>query len=351
MAYQSQTPWLEHDIIKAQKLTNAVIGILRQELVTPSLFRRENIDIFKGAEGDTITQRFPGHLPWRKYNFRNDRANPIVFDVLTQATATITVGDRIYSATRLTDEQRDFDDLSIETLAPVLAEAVVTGIASEASDALNAQTYEVTIGGVEADLRGAILEARRVLNALKVPVQQRYLAVGSDFEIALLEDPKIVLAQNVGDQRASAALAEATLGRLGGFNVVLDQSLNPTEAIAFQGDSFALYTGAPSVPRGIVGATRSYEGYNLRLLRDVEMERYGERAAVDTWLGIAPIKEKLLTYDAATSLYTLTEDEYFVRAAKLTLTGTSTYPANAGPVDVFSGGLVNTTRAWAPPTP
>ena len=353
MAYTSQTPVVEHDVLKAQKFINSIIGVLANEVTLPKTFRRENIDIFKGTEGDTLTQRFPGHLPWREYNFRNDRTNPIVFDTLTEATASITVGDRIYSATRLTDEQRDFDDLTIEQLTPVMAQAVVDGINTKATQAMEAVQYPITIGGTEADLLGAILEARRVLNTLRVPVPNRFLAVSSDFEVALLTDPEIVLAQNAGDRRADDALSDATLGRLYGFTVVLDQTLAPGTAIAYQGDSFALYTGAASVPRGVLGAVKNYDGYGLRLVRDYELTRYVERAAVDTYLGIAPIKERLLKpvapANGANGLVELTDEEFFVRGLKLTLDGTSTYRVANDEIDTFARGQLS--QVWTPGTP
>lgn len=352
MAYTSQVPVPEHEVIKAQKFVNSIIGVLEREVTLPQTFARKNIDVFKGSEGDTVTQRFPGRLPWREYTFRNDRTDPIVFDVLTEATASITVGDRIYSATRLTDEQRDFDDLTIEQLTPIMADAVVTGINSKATAALESTVYPVTIGGAEANLRSAILEARRVVNALKVPVPNRYLAVGPDFEIALLTDENIVLAQNAGDRRADNALSDAVLGRLYGFTVVLDQNLEPGTAIAYQGDSFALYSGAASVPRGVLGAVKSYGGYGLRLVRDYELTRYVERAAVDTYLGIAPILDQLVTPVAAANgangLVQLSEERHFVRGLKLTLDGTSVYPEATGEVALFSEGQVSDAKPWTP---
>lgn len=346
MAYQSQVPVNEHEVIKTQKAVNAVIGVLKQELVVPNLFQRRDISVFKGSLGDTVTQRFPGNLPWREYNFRNDRTDPIVFDTLTEATATITVGDRIYSATHLTDEQRDFDDLSIEQLTPVMAQAVVDGIAAKTKQALAAQTYPVTIGNAQGNLRGALVEARKVLNALKVPVPNRTLLVGSDFESAMLLDEKLTLAQNVGDARANSALSDATLGRVYGFNVVLDPSLAPGDAIALQGDSFALYSGAASIPRSALGAVKSYGGYSLRLIRSYEQTRFIDLASVDTYLGIAPIKDRLVSYDETTKLWELTDDQYFVRAIKLQLDGSSNYPEPTDPVSLYSG--LSSAKVWTP---
>ena len=106
MAYQSQVPFTEHDVHKAQKVVSGLIGVLQRDVVLPETFNKRSIDLFKGALGDTVTQQFEGNLPWREYEFRNDRTDPIIFDVMTKATATLSLGSRLYSATRLTDEQR-----------------------------------------------------------------------------------------------------------------------------------------------------------------------------------------------------------------------------------------------------
>lgn len=348
MAYQSQVPFTEHDVHKAQKVVSGLIGVLQRDVVLPETFNKRSIDLFKGALGDTVTQQFEGNLPWREYEFRNDRTDPIIFDVMTKATATLSLGSRLYSATRLTDEQRDFDDLAIADLIPTLASAVVTGLEYKAGQALQTQAYEYTIGGAEADLRGALTEARKVLNKLRVPKGGRILAVGSDFAAALLEDEKITSANVAGNSNAETALNDATLGNLRGFRVVESDEIPDGEAIAYYGDSFSLFLGAPSIPLGAIrGATLSYGGYALRFVQDYETTRMADRAFVDSYYGIAPIKERLAIYDAATRMYDMTTDEYFVRAIKLTLDGTSVYPTAADEVGKWTG----LTTAWTPPTP
>lgn len=324
MPYASQVPNVEHAVIKPQKFVNTAIGVLNQELTTPLLFARESIDKFKGSEGDKLTFKYPGVLPWRTYAFRNDRTDPIIFDSITESVADLTVGDRIYSGVRITDEQVDFDEVTPQYLAPIQGKAIANGLNYKTSNFLSTTDFPVVIGNAEANLRMALLEARRVLNGLHAPQEGRTLVVGTDFEMALLLEKDLILAQNVGDSVADDALREATLGRLLGFRVVLDAGIEPDSAIAFAGNAFTLFTGAPYIPSSVpVGASANYNGFSLRWLRDYEMTRVMDRSLMDTYLGIAPVKDFLEKYNETNSLVERSADPHFVRAIGLTLGGTN----------------------------
>lgn len=325
MAYQSQVPNVEHVVVDAQKFVDTGIGVLSQELTTPLLFARESIDKFKGRKGQTLTFGYPGVLPWREYALRNDRTNPIIFDSIVEAEASLTVGDRIYSGVRITDEQVDFDEVSPQYLAPIQGKAVANGINHKASTFITSADYPVVIGNAGVNLFAAVLEARRVLNSFHAPQQGRILLVGTDFETSLLLDDRITLAQNAGDVIADTAVKEATLGRLGGFTVILDPNIAPDTAIAFAENAFTLFTGAPYVPSSVpVGATASYEGFALRWIRDYEMTRVMDRSLMDTYLGFAATQDFLESYDEADRLVKRTAEPHFVRAIGLQLGGTNT---------------------------
>ena len=338
MPYTSQTPYVPHAIVKSHKVVQTAVGILEREAVLPALFNRGSIDVFKGALNDTVTVRFPGVLPWRQYDFRNDRTDPIVFDSLAESTTSITLGDHIYSATRVTDEQRDFDDLTVGSLIPIQAKAVLGGLNKMAADLLNGQTYPFVIGNSSVNLRQALLEARKIANAMNWPADGRVLLVGVDFEQKLLLNDKLVLAQNAGDRRADAALTDATLGTLFGWRIVATNDIPADTAIAAHGSAFTLYTAAPSIPQGVIaGATFGANGFALRWMHDYETTRMMERSVVDVWAGTGVTKDRLINYDKATGLYTVGTSDQFVRAFKLTLGGTSSAPAAGSDIAIFSG--------------
>lgn len=322
MPYMSQVPVVEHVVVDAPKFVNTGLGVLAQELTVPLLFNKQTIDRFKGRSGNRMSYAVPGVLPWREYALRNDRTDPIIFDSIVEATVDMTVGDRVYSATRITDEQFDFDEVSPQYLAPIQGQAVANGINHKAANFLSTVDYPVVIGNAEADPFHALVEARRVLNAFHVPQQGRTLLVDPDFETVLTLSDRIALAQNVGSAVAETALKEATVGRVAGFNIVVDQNLPSGTAIAFASDSFTLFTGAPYVPASAgVGATASYGGFSLRWVRDYELTRAMDQSLMDTYLGFALAQDFLQKYDATDHLVKTTAEPHFLRAIGLKLTG------------------------------
>ena len=101
-----------HTVIKPEKIVATGIGVLSQELTLPKLFMRKNYEDIKGALDDTLTFRVPGRLVPRRWAWRNNRSTPIVYDVYKEAKTTLTYGDRIYSAVKITDEQAQFGRLA-----------------------------------------------------------------------------------------------------------------------------------------------------------------------------------------------------------------------------------------------
>lgn len=344
-----------HQVVKAEKLAAASVGMLEQELVIPNLFKKEGVDAFKGAEDDTISVKVEGVLPFHDYEWRSGEPGSstpgtrqgIVFDEYKERKIPVTFGGNVYSAVKLTDEQNDFDLIQWGTLLRPQVKAVARGIARRCVRVLQDETYSVTIGSAEENLRGALIEARRVLNAFNVPDGARYLLVGSDFEAALLNDDKLNLAQNVGDAEAESALRNATIGNRFGFNIVVDQTIAGDAAYAFADTAFILATAAPSVPQSApFGATTSFEGLAARWVRDYDSEHMQDRSVVNTYVGTRSVKDVLVGYDEANRREVVSEGEHFVRGVKLSLTGASDYPAADGELATITG--VSDASVWRP---
>lgn len=352
MAYPQQ----EHEVIKPQKIVDGAVGILENELVLPKMISVSGIDQFKGAQGDTITQRLPGRLPGRIYEFRSKLRPEIVLDVYKEGKVDITMGGHAYSGTGLTDEQAEFDMLGdFGVLLEAQSQAVARVLNEAAVNLVKNAKYAVTIGGAEQDFRGALIEARRILNAFGVPKEQRWLAVGSDFEAAMLNDDRLTFANVVGDNRADNALTNATLGTLYGFRVVADNTLAPSEAYAFVGSGFKLLTAAPAIPRSVnFGATKNYKGFGLRWMRDYDVMRFMDRSVVDAWYGtgivedvLYPVKNKafLDAADADTPFDPDNLPKAFLRGIKLNVGGASDYSGITAAITAETG-VTNT--AWTP---
>lgn len=343
-------PYTPHVVVKPQVIAKTGIGLLQNELTLAKLVSVKGVDEFKGTLNDTLTEVIPGLLPARSYDFRNDRSLPIEYDVYKEATVSVNFGGRRYSAVKITDEQKDFDlKGDFGRVLNAQTQAVATELNQMASDAITRAAYKYVIGGAEADLRGALIEARRVLNALRVPAEQRYLVVGGDFEAAMLNDEKITSAKQSGDNVAEGALREAIVGRLFGFTVVLDQSVPVGEAYAFVPSAFFLRTAAPSIPQGApFGATTSYDGFAMRWLMDYDTDYLTDRSVVDVWAGTAVAEDFLYPtrVEPSKPFDPSALKKYFLRGVKLTLGGTSTY---ATEVDLKT--QTGLTKAWAPKAP
>lgn len=331
-------PTPQHQLVKADALAKLSVGMLEQDLVIPNLFQKESIDQFRGEEDDTLSVKVEGVLPFHEYAWRNDRSQGIVFDVYRERKIAVTFGGNVYSAVKLTDEQYDFDLDNWGQLLRPQVKAVARGLGRRAVNVLNDQDYAVTIGNAEQNLRAAIIEARRVLNAFHASDSNRYLLVGTDFESALLNDDKLNLAQNVGDNVAQAALENATIGRRFGFTIIVDSSIPSDAAYAFAGNGFIFLSGAPYVPQSVpYGATTSFEGISLRWIRDYDSEYMQDRSVVNTYAGFRSVPDILVGWDEANNTEVVSAGEHFVRGIKLTLDGSSDYPSEAaGPAGELS---------------
>lgn len=324
MAYQSQTPIVEHGVIKPNKQIAAAHGVLEKQLVLPNFFNRQSILQFAGSEGDTLTFKFPGVLPWREYEWRNDRTDPLIFDSFNEARASVTVAGRLYNGVIITDEQFQFDDVSPQYVIPLQADAIARGVEQYCVRAFDQTEFPVIIGNTESNHFAAALEARRLLNRLTGDSGgRRTLIVGSDYANSLLQSERVTKAMNVGDRIADNALAEATIGRLAGFTVVESAVVRPDEAIAFSDNAFTLFTGAPQPPQEIISASRNYKGIAMTWLRDYETERLQRRSALVAYAGTAPALDYLVKYNETTRMPERSTDAHFVRGVKLKLDGTS----------------------------
>jgi len=337
----------QHQIVKPQKLVATAVGMLEQELVIPNLFIKEGVDKFKGTENDTVTVTVEGVLPFREYAWRNDRSTGIKFDTYVERKIPVTFGGNVYSAVKLTDEQSDFDIDGWGKLLRPQTKAVARGLARRCVSTLTSASYNVTIGNAIGNLKGALIEARRVLNALQVPDGRRYIVIGSEFESALLLDEKLNLAQYVGDSEAESALRLASLGQRYGFEFIVDNSIKSDEAYAFVDSAFILATAAPSVPQSVpYGATTSFEGLALRWVRDYDSEYMQDRSVVNCYAGVRDVKDVLVGWDETNKTEIVSASEYFVRGIKLKLDGSSDYPLAASELAKITG--VSDARVWTP---
>lgn len=354
---------LNHTKIKPEKLAATAAELMERELVVPKLFARKGIEEFKGAKDDTINVRVPGILPARDYEWRNNRAQPLSFDEYRERKLAVRFGGNAYSATMLTDEQREMDFMGwTQDILPAQSRAVARKLEYGAIKALKDGKYSVTIGaeGRAANPAGnvlaAIVEARHALNRMGASKVKRTLVVGSDWD-TILQGDSVLQAQSVGDSIAESAFADALLGKVKGFEIVVSEDIAPDEAYALTGDSFVFLNAAPGVPESAVaGASMlSQDGIAMRWLRDYDPQYQVERSTVNTWYGYQQVLDPVI-YMNDDGQEVVSDDEYNIRSVKLTLgptAGTKYFPEGSDKTKVAKGlGLTKTPSGifYAPAT-
>jgi len=329
-----------HSPVKPEKLVNQYVGLIDRQLVVPNLFNRQGIDQFKGSEGEAVTVKVPGRLPARRYAFRNDRSAPIKLDVYKERKITTTFGDLIYSGSPITDEQKDFDGVSTTSLLPVQSQAISAELEQICIEKLTDESiYEVKIGGFRGNGKRGLLEARTVFNKLRAPAGDRYMLVGSEFELELLLDEKLGLGTATGWAQGDlpTAFQGASIGSRYGITFVRSDEIGAEDAYLLTGNAFNLLTGAPSIPDGIGagnGATTNYNGLALRWMKDYDFMYRHDRSTVDTYVGTSHTTDVFLRFDTEILPGDTTHkgevvgtEDHFVRGIKLTLDGRSAGPA------------------------
>ena len=271
--------------LKPTVIVNTALGVLRRELVLPNLVWRDAAGDFAGALNDTISIRLPAYAKARTRALRSGSAR--TRDNIAEQKVDVTLSTDVYKDIKISDEELTLDikNFGLQVLNPVMA-----GVAETVEDQLIATitgaTYAKSIaftyssGNVWKDI---ILPARELLNKARVPQNGRVLAVGSGIETAMLGTDLFVQAQQAGNTNA---LEEAVIGRKAGFTIVSVPGLGPNEAYAFHQTAYVMSNRAPVVPAGApFGASQSYDGMAMRVVRVLDSATIQDVLAVDAWTG------------------------------------------------------------------
>jgi hypothetical protein len=314
-----------NSFIKAEQVISQMLGVLERELVLANLVWKDPIPTFKGAKNDTVSIRLPAYTSARTRVMRS--ATALTVDELDETKVDVVLDTHVYKAIGVTDEEMTLDivDFGQQITAPAM-NSVVRKVDDALATEISGATYEVTQALDEADPYLGILAARIDLNNASVPASGRFLAVGSNVELALLGSDRLSKWEQAGD---NTALREAIIGRIAGFTAVSVPGLDPDIAVAGHRTAFVLSLVAPDVPGGASwGEKRTHQGMSLRVLRDYDPTPAAggppkDRLLTDTFMGTG------VTMDRgeidADGRFQPTEDgvddPILVRAVKLTLLG------------------------------
>lgn len=154
------------------------------------------------------------------------------------------------------------------------------------------QTIDATAGLGENHFRSA----RRLLNAAKAPLSQRYAVLHEDAEYEMLGIEKAVnrdYAETLG-----RAAADAFVGRFMGFDVFMDQKIataaSQCKNLFFQRNALVLVTrplaSAPA-GMGVVQTTMDEDGVGLRVTLSYDHDKLGVKCTIDTLYGVAELRD------------------------------------------------------------
>lgn len=278
--------------LTAQRIVSTALGLLVRESALPRTIWRDPVGDFAGAKDDTISVRLPAYAPARTRVLRSGTSR--TKDSLNERKVDLTLDVDVYKDVGVTDEQMGLDivDFGAQVLSPIaqgMVQEITSQVAAEMSGASYARSIAFTYstGNAWEDI---ILAAREYLNKAHVPMDGRYIAVGSSIETAMLSTDLFVKANESGD--GGTAIADATLGRKGGFTIVSAPELAPNEAYAYHRTAFALSMKTPPLPVGVWGQTVSRDGFSMRVVRGFDLDTVEHRTIFDAWLGTAAVTDE-----------------------------------------------------------
>lgn len=279
--------------LKPEQIVAQMVGVLARDTVLAQFVWRElNADRFKGAKDDTVSLKVPAYTTARSRTLRS--GTPLVKDALTETKVDVVLDNHIYKLIGISDEELTLDitDFGAQVTGPA-AGAVVREIDDDIGGELAGLDPEVSIALDEADPYLGLVDARIALNNHNVPASQRFLAVGSNVEAAILKSDRLSKFDQAG---SSEPMRENVIGRIAGFTAVTANSLDPDLAVAAHKTALAMVLVTPSNPQGAVfSESRNFQGFNLRVLRDYDptgADGPEDRLLVDSFMGTGVVKDR-----------------------------------------------------------
>ena len=325
----------ENTLFTPEQVTRSTIAATRY---VSTLARRAAVDYssdFSAGRGATVNVRRPIVLdPAREYGQADRRdGESIRYSALLSDVVPLTFDSQIYNAVVLPDEIDTFTLQDAETqLAVPMGQTVAEAINAKIVSALNtvqaglsaadkapkgkyvgedgksydtlkaledAGTKFVAFGNKTSvkdanltakthdDVMGVIRYAKRLLDDRQVPRMGRILVVGSGWAQAILAQDNL---QKAHESASDGALREAIIGRISGFEVIEESSLDPYAAYALDPQGVALALRAPRVPQGVsFGKSLAVDGFALRYIHDYDPDHLQDRAVVSVFATAAVV--------------------------------------------------------------
>lgn len=270
-----------------------VLGYLQANCVLARLVRRDYSD-------DIATRGQSVQIPTAGTLAVNDKAANTVITLQTPADdkVTVTLNKHKEVSFLIEDFARalatpDWLDVYTSQGMALLVEQVdgdIAALYSGLSQTIDASGANGPLGTAD------FVEARRLLNAAKAPLHDRFAVLHEDAESEYLTVEEAV---NVNYREAlGGALANSYSGRFFGFETFMDQKIAVAGAVCknlfFQRDALALVTRPlPPAPAngGVIQKVMSEGGLGLRITMSYDHDYLGVKVTIDLLYGVAELRD------------------------------------------------------------
>lgn len=337
----------QHLLYTPEQVSTSSLAALKYKSTLARIVNQDYSREIVAGRGASVTVKRPILIEKARVYTADDREaeNQIVYSNLLEPYTSVNISDQVYNAVKLPDDFQTFTltDIERQVVAP-MAESVaekLNSIVAGAFDSVPAgltaadkaakgklvgedgKTYDdlnalreagtqFAAYGAKVTVPAASLTAKTNEDVLKtiraahqlfgergVPMDGRFLVVGSGWEAALLSQD---LLNKVNESGSADQLRRATIGSLYGFQIIADYTIDPLAAYAVQRDAVTLVTRTTAAPRGAsFASTASAEGFTLRYLQDYDPNILTDRAVVDTFAGASVLDAQRIVKLTGTS--------------------------------------------------
>jgi hypothetical protein len=290
-------------LITPSVIASSALATLYNTTVLLPLVNRDYDSDFQGRQGDTITVRTPATFIVDEF----DRNDGIVLQDPTEGSFTVTLDKLLDVSFPITTEELTLElDRFEERLLNPAMEAISQDVDGRLAEKLVDAANESGGGGVatgtgteEGDQFTAFREARKLLSRNKLPLTERYAILSPEGVFAVQGD-KLVLQANTSG--STAALREASVGRLSGFDTYESQVFGfgggdrgQADGVAFHRSAVAAVTRTLERPMGVAPnqvSVNNYKGLGLRVVRDYDVDKKQDVISIDTLFGTSTIRKQ-----------------------------------------------------------
>lgn len=294
---------MANDFFTANQVAQVALRLAEEDQALSALVARNIVNpIAGGGQGTAVQLKVPNALVAYDRDIDSKSAE-LVYGEIAESVITVTANKAAYSGVSLSDGDMSLHlaDFASQVLVKQV-DAVVDRVEKEVADTLNAIPTTDDIAWDEASPLSTFTAIRKELRQRGVPAEGIQCVVGVDVYAALLEANVLT---DASQSASTAALREAQVGRVRGFNVVESTRVADGDIIAFHRDAFTLAVRPPAPAQGQFAATVSGGGFGLRYTRGFDMTVAKHLSLVDTMFALVKLPmykvERNYTTHAATA--------------------------------------------------